>query len=433
MFNWPRNRVCRSCGTNRTKTTLSLCTQQFNFSVRLAPFFLLSPLFPPSPLLLPLYLSFFLPFICFRGPCRPIRLAARHHRLTRQITTRWIHTERSGEVKVKTRPIEAEHHSPLIQWTQDRGDLDPDIAHSRSASDSSTRKLTTADRLEDPYAKRTSRSDYDQQQQHLQRANSYLPYSHHQRDPLAPVAPIYIEERTTSVLTDKDRTISLQPEHTDVLTTTDERRPVHALQQPPPELPFTVKRKRKTCWRRRHAIFAIAILVAAVIAVIWYFVWPRVPSFEVTDADDVAVAPVISKDTGIYNTTWRVTLSIDNSANWVPTRIENLLVTVTDRNTSQAFGHGNSGSLVLAPHVKQSTNVTMDIFYNRSSDSDQTFTDLWYYCSNFKQYGSVVPVADGESDKTPDFDFSVQVQISGIAWKTSVGAPKPKGFNCPTN
>lgn len=286
--------------------------------------------------------------------------------------------------------------------------------------------MTTADRLEDPYAKRTSRSDYE-------RANSYLPYSHHQRDPLAPVAPIYIEERANSFLTDKDRTISLQPEHTDILTATSDRRPFHALQQPPPDLPFTVKRKRKSCWRRRHAIIAIAILVVAIIAVIWYFVWPRVPSFQVAGADDIGTTPTISKDTGLYNTTWLLILSVDNTANWVPTRIENLAVTVVDRNTSQPFGHGNSGSLVLSPRAKQTVNVTMDIYYQKSSESDQTFYDLYNSCSNFKEYGSVVPVIDGESDKLPAFDFTLDVQISGIAWKTSVGAPTPKGFTCPTS
>lgn len=304
-------------------------------------------------------------------------------------------------------------------------------AHSRSASDSSTKRLTgspttmkhyTAD---DPYARN---SDYRIKFSEPGRANSYLPYSHHRHDPLAPVEPILIEdERANTMQTDKDRTISLQPENMTLHRPSIITRP-----ESPPPLSFTTKKRRRGrgfCGLPWQSWLLIGILAAVAIALIWYFVWPRVPTLGLLSVDDTSSTGGWGTNALVYNTTWNVNMTADNSANWVPTRIQQISVSVIDRDTEQEFGQGQLNDFVMQPRSKSGTvAIPVNIFYQATSTSDQTYKDLYNACGPQEQ--SLTPQSGQVS---LDVDFRVTIRISGIAWSTTTVISAPSNFACPVN
>ncbi|CDH50712.1 predicted protein [Lichtheimia corymbifera JMRC:FSU:9682] len=301
-----------------------------------------------------------------------------------------------------------------------------DAAHSRSGSDSSTKKLTARQNSynDDPYARneRASRPTI--------RANSYLPYSNHQRDPLAPVPPIYIEDNASIP---NDRTISFQ---VDSFTSSSEDRKLpqatHKLGDASSlSMPMHSKKRRHQgrCCRRWRLITLISVLAAAVIAVIWYFVWPRVPILALDDAEDTSNSYSWIKDNNntiiAYNATWSLNMTANNDQNWIPTRINNMAVTVINHNTSQEIGSGNSGSLILSPKdTQQVVNIPLKFLY-WNGPNDQTFQDLVDVCLL-----STNDVA--MSRLRMHIDLIVTIRIAGIAWSSTQIVSPPEGFMCPT-
>lgn len=297
-------------------------------------------------------------------------------------------------------------------------------AHSRSGSDSSTKKLTARQNSynDDPYARneRANRPTI--------RANSYLPYSNHQRDPLAPVPPIYIEDNASIP---NDRTISLQVDS--FTSTTDDRKlpPTTELGRgvDTTSLSIPTKRRQRHCCMRWRLITLISILVAAVIAVIWYFVWPRVPILALDDAEDTSDPYSWIRDNSdtpkAYNATWSLNMTADNTQNWIPTRIKDMSVIVVNHNTSQQIGSGNTGSLILSPKETQVVTVPLSFLY-WNSPNDQTFEDLLSVCYLVKTNDSPM------SRPQMLIDLIVTIRIAGIAWSTTQTVSSPEGFTCPT-
>lgn len=277
---------------------------------------------------------------------------------------------------------------------------------------------------DDPYARneRASRPTI--------RANSYLPYSNHQRDPLAPVPPIYIEDNASIP---NDRTISFQ---VDSFTSSSEDRKLpqatHKLGDASSlSIPMHAKKRRHQgrCCRRWRLITLISVLAAAVIAVIWYFVWPRVPILALDDAEDTSNSYSWIKDNNntiiAYNATWSLNMTANNDQNWIPTRINNMAVTVINHNTSQEIGSGNSGSLILSPKdTQQVVNIPLKFLY-WNGPNDQTFQDLVDVC--------LVSTNDvAMSRLRMHIDLIVTIRIAGIAWSSTQIVSPPEGFMCPT-
>ncbi|KAI7886008.1 hypothetical protein K492DRAFT_233736 [Lichtheimia hyalospora FSU 10163] len=297
-----------------------------------------------------------------------------------------------------------------------------DAAHSRSGSDSSTKKLTGRQNSynDDPYARneRTSRPTI--------RANSYLPYSNHQRDPLAPVPPIYIEDNASIP---NDRTISFQ---VDSFTSIPEDRKVSGsrkFEETSLSIPMHSKRRQGRCCMRWRLITLITILAAAVVAVIWYFVWPRIPILAFDDAKDTSDpwSWILDNNNAYkaYNATWSLNMTANNEQNWIPTHINDMAVTVINHNTSQEIGSGNSGSLVLSPKGTQLVNIPLSFLYWNSSSSDQTFEDLVNTC--------IVSNNDSPMKRLQmHIDLVVTIHTAGIAWSSTQTVSSPEGFTCPT-
>ncbi|CAO3691682.1 unnamed protein product [Umbelopsis ramanniana] len=268
------------------------------------------------------------------------------------------------------------------------------------------------------------------------RSNSYLPYSH-RRDPGFNPArshePLYIEEDMSSISNpDKDgRSATLLQEELpldafDSYSEMQSPRSKTAVVFPTSaELPPRVKKRKlpKSCCGISFFIcipFWTVFIIAA--ALIWYFCWPRTPTLSFGDAS-VKDGPVWGPDTNpALQSDWYVNITIDNSANWVPTRINNIAFNVLDTNTQQFVGHGNTNSFTLPGRSIQTLNVTVSINYTASSTTDQTFTDLYSACGPQK-VGDSPPLS---------IDFQAVFDIWGIVWHpVAIVSPGPDGFNCP--
>ncbi|KAI7856772.1 hypothetical protein BDC45DRAFT_502267 [Circinella umbellata] len=333
-----------------------------------------------------------------------------------------------------------------------------DIAHSRSASDSSTRKLTGTpapipirDYYEDdPYVRQTNHNDYTNKRNSYkasyleriaERANSYLPYSNHQRDPNAPMAPIYIEDTPSSIIAaaDKDRTISIQPELMISNNNGGARSMTGAIErvigghQPTTivnegdQLEFSKRKlKRRWCGLRKRIIALFVVVFCVVVTLVWFFVWPRFPQLKFTDVDSPIYEYVNDTNTQqmYFNASWVLNMTADNTANWIPTHIRDMAVDVVYRDTNEPFGHGNSGSLQLSPRSFQIIEIPIRI-YHKVDASDQTYVAVANACGP-RGYSPTLTAANSFN-----IDFLVEVSIDGISWSITRNVSVPHGFSCP--
>lgn len=226
------------------------------------------------------------------------------------------------------------------------------------------------------------------------RPNSYLPYSH-RRDPgFTPSRshePLYIEEDMSSIATpDKDgRSATLLQEelpldnfdsYLDMSSPRSKSAVVFPLSTDLP--PRNKKRKlpKSCCGISFRICIPIWIVLAIVVALVWFFCWPRVPVLTLGDAT-VKDGPVWGpNDKPSLQADWFVNITIDNTANWLPTRINNIAFHVLDTNTQQVVGTGNTNALTLPGRSYQDLNLTVAINYTATSSTDQTFTDLYGAC-----------------------------------------------------
>ncbi|KAI7866924.1 uncharacterized protein EV154DRAFT_532422 [Mucor mucedo] len=307
--------------------------------------------------------------------------------------------------------------SPRIGSISDNSS-DFDAVHSRTASDSSTSRLYSGqvEFGQDPYANCKKKLKLNEE-----RANSYLPYSHHERDPRQQQScePMYIEEEngapasTTlgmgSILCDTmmelpaSRIKEKQVDTTlsdDFGLSTQKRR----------------KRRRTVCGMRYRSLVLICLLFITTVVIIWYFVWPRIPNLALDDVDNLGTIQVLTNSTKkSMSTQWVLNMTADNTANWVPTRINAIDIIITDDKTKESFGTGSSGWLVLPPKKKTMIPVFIDIYYETYNVNDTTFQDLYNACG--VQVNSNAPFESKQG--VLNVTLSVTYHISGIVWPTT--------------
>ncbi|KAG2228827.1 hypothetical protein BDF21DRAFT_450368 [Thamnidium elegans] len=330
------------------------------------------------------------------------------------------------------------------------GYYDSEQIHSRSASESSTTRLSVAPHQassdiyngdyyqQDPYAPRQvekkKKKKRNNPQQPEKRANSYLPYTNHTRDPYS-VEPVYLQEEdhlpsfnsphshhgrgpVGSILQDNIvmDTINDENDYYDNNNSND----IHKKEQ---VLPPSVK---KSWWVRlgisgKKLVFTIFGFLG-VIVIIWYFVWPRTPTLHFLDAG--------LKSGGIYTQTsmeavWTVNFTVINEDNWVPTLINNFAVNVLDRSTGEVFGSGNTNRLKLSPRSSGQI-IPVDIYINFTRDAtSQTLMNLRDSCMFINRDQGSAP------KQTLDIQFSIVYYIAGIVWNP-ISTFSPLGyFQCP--
>lgn len=325
----------------------------------------------------------------------------------------------------------------------DNNNLEFDAFHSRTASDSSTSKTVSTsfttnstvignDNYEDPYAK----TSYKSKKILLSdRANSYLPYSHHERDPNQKTEPIYIENNPTTTMLHLGSLLAEPPLHTLIdLKQQQQQQQENIPNQDKPILPTTsLSRKKQNrkycCGLTLRSILFILFICIAIITVIWYFVWPRIPTLSLQDIDNIGNIQVVTNSTTkSMSATWRLNITADNTNNWVPTRFRSIDFTIRDDETHELFGNGSITKFTLPGRKVSSILVPMTIYYASDIANDTTFQDLYNACG--VQVTSNSPF-ENQQDLL-NVTLSITFSIYGIVWPTTKYLPYT-GLNCPTN
>ncbi|KAL0074471.1 hypothetical protein J3Q64DRAFT_1770304 [Phycomyces blakesleeanus] len=284
-----------------------------------------------------------------------------------------------------------------------------------------------------------------------QRANSYLPYSRHNRDPCQQPAPIYIEDNppcfpipdkeggVVSMLQDDLCILDIraqqaalnQQQQQDKENEKDGQDPLQKLNHLHPTSStlenLLLSRKRRKFWKKRRTLAGLVVFLIAV-GVTWYFVWPRFPTVALIGADVTNKTDWTTNSTLSMKTSWRLNMTADNSANWIHTRFTNIAVTLTDVNTLEQFGQGGSGPLILSGRKKQPISIPLNIFYSTNMAGNRTFQDLYNACG--VQVRNPVPA---EQQETLQVVFHITYSIVGIAWTKTDTIQPVNGFSCPTD
>ncbi|KAI9275340.1 hypothetical protein BY458DRAFT_555017 [Sporodiniella umbellata] len=315
-------------------------------------------------------------------------------------------------------PYRAVKKSPKVL---DSDSSEFDAVHSRTASDSSTSKLyhPTID-YDDPYHKRKPK------QREKDRANSYLPYSHHRRDPAqSPPSTMYIEEYIPRASTTLGVGSMLQESYVEPMSPPAPRETPRMIIE---ELPK--KKGRRTCCGLPYRTLAlITLLWVAMIVIIWYFVWPRVPNLTIVKVADETDIKVITNSTKkSISTQWNVTVSADNFANWVPTRFHSIRLQLEDTKTGEAFGSGSSGFQIFPPRQKHEFFMNVTIAYQTEDLNDTTFQHLYNACG--VQISSNVPTENRQD--ALNVTLTATYDIVGIVWYPTRNITV-RGLICPTS
>ncbi|KAG1468772.1 hypothetical protein G6F56_003645 [Rhizopus delemar] len=307
--------------------------------------------------------------------------------------------------------------------TLDSDSSEFDVIHSRTASDSSTNKLyhPTTD-YDDPYTHIKKPKGVNRE---TERANSYLPYSHHRRDPNQPPAStMYIEEYIPHASTSLGVGSMLQ----DSLAEPMAPLPLKETPRMIEELPKK-KKGKELCGLRYRTIALILFLWIVIIIIIWYFVWPRVPNLSISQVNDDTDIKVVTNSTKkSFSTQWNVSITADNSVNWVPTRFNSINLELFDTKTLVKFGYGSSGFMVLKPKKKSTFSVPVAIFYQTDSLNDTTFQDLYNACG--VQISSNVP-SENRQDML-NVTLLATYHIAGIVWNPTRNIIV-RSLTCPTS
>lgn len=176
------------------------------------------------------------------------------------------------------------------------------------------------------------------------------------------------------------------------------------------------RKSKRVCGLRYRSILLMSLLAIAIVVVVWYFVWPRIPNLALDDVDNVGTIQVLTSSTQkSMSTQWSLNMTVDNTANWVPTRINTIDVIITDDKTQQAFGSGQTGWLVLSPRKKSMISIILDIYYESYNANDTTFQDLYNACGVQVNSNALSESQQGVLNVT----LSVTYHISGIVWPTT--------------
>lgn len=286
------------------------------------------------------------------------------------------------------------------------------------------------DYYSESHSRTVSESSHDERKKKYKRANSYLPYSNHHRDPNH-TESIYLQDDNPmrrgpvgSILQD-NIVMDMMNHDSFYLEPTEMKRQNtnSALIETLPPV------KKKSWWTKcgisgKKLVFAVFIFIA-VVAVIWYFVWPRTPTLQFVDVR------LLNDTIANYTTTsmvasWQVDFRVLNDENWIPTNIQNLAINVVEQTTGVTFGSGNSGALRLDGRSSDRIiTVPIDVNFVKSA-TDPTLKTLLYACGTINQ-----DLSSATPKQTLNVQFNILYYIAGIVWHPSASVSPQTYFQCP--
>ncbi|GAA5814719.1 hypothetical protein MFLAVUS_008219 [Mucor flavus] len=269
------------------------------------------------------------------------------------------------------------------------------------------------------------------------RTHSYLPYSNHAPDFKQSRAELYVEEDTMTLasshqvdmingehtlqqhtfsLTTQDDTINRGHRKISDLCLTDKLR--HKRQQKLQQGHFYTPSSKRIC-----IVFCV-ITVLAVISLIIYFCWPRIPKLVLKSEKVERIGD--PADWGPNHqpwlrAAWKLNMTLDNTVNFVPTRINDIELVLMDRDTYIPFAWSRTGPIHLDPYKETLYSLIFRVNYESPSVNDTTFKNLYNAC------GPQIP--------TESPVLNAVVHITGLVWSSVllVRPPEGEGLRCPFN
>ncbi|KAI9312192.1 hypothetical protein BX666DRAFT_862312 [Dichotomocladium elegans] len=317
--------------------------------------------------------------------------------------------------------------------------------HMRAGSQSSSAKVSTAAyEPYDPYgvparepAAPTGRHEENLRQQ--QQQQPFFPYENQRTDPFATAGstgsePGYIaddKEGADSLLrgsSNNNNMVPMDMMHDDFNNVKSGYyyNPNHNDQLSASEM-LTRKKRRFSGLRSRGLVF-VAFVLVILVGLACFFVWPRWPNSIIFQNLGI-ITPYNATDLNskIYEAVWQLNLTVDNSENWIPTRMKGFTVRVNDRSTNVKIGEGRTGSFILPGKSRDILiSLPLTIQYSTTKSEDTTLSNL-FYCAG------VASNADSSSTTTHGLNlvFYIHEEIAGIVW-SETATVHPSIVRCPT-
>ncbi|KAI9343380.1 hypothetical protein BD770DRAFT_447406 [Pilaira anomala] len=270
------------------------------------------------------------------------------------------------------------------------------------------------------------------------RAHSYLPYSNHAPDFKQSRTELYVEDDTMTMIS-SNQVDMINGEHTTVqhafsLTAQDEinhnNRGRKASDQTDLSLTDKLRLKRQQNQKQSHfhtpssrRIFIIFCVMTAftILSIIIYFCWPRIPTLSLKSEKVERIGD--PADWGPNHqpwlrAAWKLNMTLDNTDNFVPTRIHDIELVLLDRDTDVPFAWSRTGPIQLAPYKDTLYSLVFRVNYESSSVNDTTFKNLYNAC------GPQIPT-----------ESPAIVHITGLVWSSvlMVRPAEGEGLRCPFN
>lgn len=159
--------------------------------------------------------------------------------------------------------------------------------------------------------------------------------------------------------------------------------------QSPPHLSlsnskYEYKRQQASIFHSKKYWIAIGIFMCVgLLAIIIYFCWPRIPRIIMKNEKAERVGDPADwgpNQQPWLRAAWQLNMTLDNEANFVPTRIRDVELVLMDRDTHQPFAWSRSGAIQLAPHKQTLIPLTFRVDYESQSVNDTTFKNLYNAC-----------------------------------------------------
>lgn len=290
------------------------------------------------------------------------------------------------------------------------------------------------------------------------RANSYLPYSHHTKEPYKPPAsqdiigdndplPNYNSPGDGGHLRDSkpmldDTHYDIAMDNLDPSNLNADNESMHDDRDldylpakstysnpstpPTPSLPTTTKKRacRCCCGLRRRTCVFVSFGIMIVIILIAFFCWPRIPVATINSASLVDGPYFGSNTAPSIKADWSLNLQMDNRASFIPIKFGKISAIVNDALTLVQIGSGSMQDVSFSPGSIQAINFPIAINYATLQYTDSTWQDLYKACGP-QQVGQSVAL---------QISFTITFELYLLAWtgyKPSVVATPSGNFGCP--
>ncbi|KAI8970236.1 hypothetical protein BDF20DRAFT_113096 [Mycotypha africana] len=272
-------------------------------------------------------------------------------------------------------------------------------------------------------------------QQEPGRAYSYLPYSNHALDlgkaTSKKPTDLYVEDDIDNMtITSFHQVVNMlngEEQQRALTLITDNNNKLLLLQQQQ-EIKKRGRKPRSIFLDRRCWVITTFCCLGIILSMATYFCWPRLPLFVITSEKLERIGEPADwgpKHQPWLKATWELNMTLNNSGNYVQTRVQNIEFILKDKNTHQPFAWSKSGVLQLPAHEKTKVSLLFNVDYEPNSVDDPTFKNLYNAC------GPQMP------SEPPALNVTLEVimHIYGISWATviNINSTEVGGLYCPFN